>query len=235
MSGISISMDRNSANYINATDVSGYFALNVAGNTGISQALLFKNDLSIVLPSSVSAVGTVTGSNLSGTNTGDQNLSGYLLNTTDTLTGDLSVTGDVDLTTGQLEMRSVVALDHDGSSLYLKAPGTIFFFSGNANNGHINSSGNATFTGTVEASNLSGTNTGDEDLTTYVQKYTRLISEVTTSVEVTHSLNNAYPQVQVFEGADLVLCEVENTSASITTLKFNVAPTANQYRVVIHG
>jgi hypothetical protein len=32
-------------------------------------------------------------SNTSGTNTGDQDLSGYLLNTTDTLTGNLTVTG----------------------------------------------------------------------------------------------------------------------------------------------
>ena len=36
------------------------------------------------------ATGTVTGSNLSGTNTGDQDLSGYLLNTTDTHNGVLT-------------------------------------------------------------------------------------------------------------------------------------------------
>lgn len=35
--------------------------------------------------------GDITANNLSGTNTGDQNLSGYLLNTTDTLTGTLTM------------------------------------------------------------------------------------------------------------------------------------------------
>ena len=39
------------------------------------------------------ATGTILGSNLSGINTGDQDLSVYLLNTTDTFTGDLTVTG----------------------------------------------------------------------------------------------------------------------------------------------
>ena len=45
------------------------------------------------LKGKIDATGTVLGSNLSGTNTGDQDLSGYLLNTTDTLTGNLTVTG----------------------------------------------------------------------------------------------------------------------------------------------
>ena len=42
----------------------------------------------------------ISASNLSGTNTGDQDLSGYLLNTTDTFTGDLTVTGDIFLQGG---------------------------------------------------------------------------------------------------------------------------------------
>ena len=50
------------------------------------------------LKGDLSATGTVLGSNLSGTNTGDQDLSGYLLNTTDTLDGDLTVTGDIETT-----------------------------------------------------------------------------------------------------------------------------------------
>ncbi len=39
--------------------------------------------------------GDITADNFSGTNTGDQDLSGYLLNTTDTLTGNLTVTGTI--------------------------------------------------------------------------------------------------------------------------------------------
>jgi len=34
---------------------------------------------------------------------------------------------------------------------------------------------------------------------------------------------------------DVVICEVENTSINTTTFKFNVAPTLNQYRVIIVG
>jgi|TARA_B110000881_G_C18606017_1_gene540108 hypothetical protein len=39
--------------------------------------------------------GNIAATNLSGTNTGDQDLSGYLLNTTDTLTGRLTITSSV--------------------------------------------------------------------------------------------------------------------------------------------
>ncbi len=42
----------------------------------------------------------ISATNLSGTNTGDQDLSGYLLNTTDTFTGDLSVAGNIFLQGG---------------------------------------------------------------------------------------------------------------------------------------
>ena len=73
----------------------------------------------------VSASGTVTGSNLSGTNTGDQDLSGYstisgsdgkyLLNTTDTFTGDLTVAGSVLLNTGGARLR----LQRTGASNYI--------------------------------------------------------------------------------------------------------------------
>lgn len=65
--------------------------------------------------------------------------------------------------------------------------------------------------------------------------YNRLITETTTSVVVTHAIGNQFVQVQVYEGADLVVCEVELTSATTVTLKFTTAPTANQYRVVIVG
>ena len=44
-------------------------------------------------------------------------------------------------------------------------------------------------------------------------------------------------QVSVYEvaGMDKVECEVELTSATTTTLKFNVAPASNALRVVIVG
>ena len=58
-----------------------------------------------------------------------------------------------------------------------------------------------------------------------------------TSIPVTHSIGNQFVQASVYDVSttDKVECEIELTSASVTTFKFNVAPTTNQYRVVITG
>lgn len=56
-----------------------------------------------------------------------------------------------------------------------------------------------------------------------------------TSIPVTHGIGNQYVQTSVYEGTTKVECEVVLTSASVTTFKFNVAPTTNQYTVVITG
>jgi hypothetical protein len=57
------------------------------------------------------------------------------------------------------------------------------------------------------------------------------------SIPVTHSIGNQYVQASVYDvvSTDRVECEIELTSSSVTTFKFNVAPTTNQYRVVITG
>ena len=58
-----------------------------------------------------------------------------------------------------------------------------------------------------------------------------------TSIAVTHNIGNQWVQAQVYEVStkDQVECEIELTSASVTTFKFNVAPAANALRVVIIG
>jgi len=58
-----------------------------------------------------------------------------------------------------------------------------------------------------------------------------------TSIAVTHSIGNQYVQASVYEvsSTDQVMCEIELTSSTVTTFKFNTAPTTNQYRVVIIG
>ena len=58
-----------------------------------------------------------------------------------------------------------------------------------------------------------------------------------TSIPVTHSIGNQFVQASVYEvsGGDKVECEIELTSASVTTFKFNVAPAASALRVVIIG
>ncbi len=58
-----------------------------------------------------------------------------------------------------------------------------------------------------------------------------------TTIVVTHNIGNQHVQSQVFAvtGGDLVICEIENTSANTTTFKFNTAPTTAEFRVVIQG
>ena len=59
---------------------------------------------------------------------------------------------------------------------------------------------------------------------------------VATSIEVTHSLATRDVQVEVIRNSgdyDTVLCEVKRTSTNAVTLVFGVAPTTDQYRVLI--
>jgi hypothetical protein len=78
--------------------------------------------------------------------------------------GNMTISGDIDLTAGQLELRGDVALDHDGNALYVKAPSSIFFYPGNSNKANINSSGNFTLAGNLDI-NGTGTSTIAGDLT----------------------------------------------------------------------
>tara|TARA_R110002074_G_scaffold73487_2_gene168793 strand:+ start:1132 stop:2493 length:1362 start_codon:yes stop_codon:yes gene_type:complete len=66
--------------------------------------------------------------------------------------------------------------------------------------------------------------------------YSQLVGGATSQI-ITHSIGNQFVQVSVYEvaGMDKVECEVELTSATTTTLKFNVAPASNALRVVIVG
>ena len=87
--------------------------------------------------------------NTSGTNTGDQDLSGYLLNTTDTLTGDLTVSNVLNVDRADNGYTSNIGTTINGS---------IFA------EGRIYSLGDIDANGAMSASNLSGTNTGDQDI-----------------------------------------------------------------------
>jgi hypothetical protein len=58
-----------------------------------------------------------------------------------------------------------------------------------------------------------------------------------TSLPYTHGLNNQYVNAQVYDASTnaQVECDIILTSATVTTFVFAVAPTANQYRVVVIG
>ena len=72
-----------------------------------------------------------------------------------------------------------------------------------------------------------------------VRKYAAAIGDGTsTSITVTHNLNTRDVTVGVYSATstyDEVSCDVQHTTANTVTLLFSVAPTSNQYRVVVHG
>jgi hypothetical protein len=92
--------------------------------------------LGAITPSSVASAGTVTGSNLSGTNTGDQTTSG--------------TAGEISVATG-------------GANPVISLPSTLTL-TGKTINGGTFAPASVAATGNVTGLNLSGTNTGDQNV-----------------------------------------------------------------------
>ena len=72
-----------------------------------------------------------------------------------------------------------------------------------------------------------------------VRKYAANVGDgAATSYTITHSLNTKDVIVSVYDNSSPyaeVVCDVQHTSTSAITLLFSVAPTSNQYRVVVHA
>jgi hypothetical protein len=77
------------------------------------------------------------------------------------------------------------------------------------------------------------------DVDIVVRKYAANVGDGSaTSYTITHSLNTKDVQVTVYDNSSPyaeVICDVQHTSTSAVTLLFSVAPTSNQYRVVVQG
>lgn len=78
------------------------------------------------------------------------------------------------------------------------------------------------------------------DTSLVVRKFAQTLSTSATSYVITHNLNNQDVVVRVYDIVDTpyfaeVEVDVEHTSANTITLRFSVAPTANQYRVIVQG
>lgn len=72
----------------------------------------------------------------------------------------------------------------------------------------------------------------------FARKYTATIGDnSSTTIAVTHGLGSQWVTAQVFEvsSSEQVECDVVLTSSTQTSFTFAVAPTTNQYRVVITG
>ena len=77
------------------------------------------------------------------------------------------------------------------------------------------------------------------DTTVVVTKYAANVGDGTsTSITVTHNLGTKDVIVSIYDNSSPyaeVICDVQHTSTSAITLLFSVAPTSNQYRVVVHA
>lgn len=83
------------------------------------------------------------------------------------------------------------------------------------------------------------TNTVAIDTAVVVTKYAANVGDGSaTSYTITHNLGTRDVQVTVYDNTTPyaeVICDVQHTSTSVVTLLFSVAPTSNQYRVVVQG
>ena len=72
-----------------------------------------------------------------------------------------------------------------------------------------------------------------------VTKYSANVGDGSaTSYTITHNLGTRDVQVTVYDNSSPyaeVICDVQHTSTTAVTLLFSVAPTSNQYRVVVQG
>jgi hypothetical protein len=77
------------------------------------------------------------------------------------------------------------------------------------------------------------------DTAVVVTKYAASVGDGSaTSYTVTHNLGTKDVIVSVYDNSSPyaeVICDVQHTSTTAITLLFSVAPTSNQYRVVVHG
>ena len=83
------------------------------------------------------------------------------------------------------------------------------------------------------------TNTVAIDSTVVVSKYAASVGDgAATSYTVTHNLNTRDVIVTVYDNSSPyaeVITDVAHTTANTVTIAFSVAPTSNQYRVVVHA
>lgn len=77
------------------------------------------------------------------------------------------------------------------------------------------------------------------DTAVVVRKYAANVGNGSaTSIDVTHNLGTRDVTVGVYDNSTPyaeVLCDIEHKDTNTVTVKFAVAPTSNQYRVVVHG
>ena len=116
-----------------------------------------------------------------------------------------------------------------GAGTYTASNGVVLGAVGGANNF-------SAVAGTGITVNSGGINI---DTSVVVTKYAANVGNGSSqSITVTHNLGTKDVIVSVYDNSSPyaeVICDVEHTSTTAITLNFSVAPTSNQYRVVVHA
>jgi hypothetical protein len=147
-------------------------------------------------------------------------------------------TGDTQANTGwvlttdnpiTLNTTGLTFTQFSGAGTYTASNGVVLGATGGANNFSA-----------VAHTGISVTSSGIAiDTAVVVTKYAANVGDGSaTSYTITHSLNTKDVQVTVYDNSSPyaeVICDVQHTSTSAVTLLFSVAPTSNQYRVVVQG
>lgn len=165
--------------------------------------------------------GNLTIDSAGGTVTIDDNL---------TVTGDLTVSGSVTyLNTQTLQVSdNLVVLNYDVTGTPTENAGIEIERGTSANVSLLWNETDDRWTMTNDGTNF------------YVmaKKYSANLSSSSTAYTVTHNLNDRDVAVNVYRNSapyDTVETDVERTDANTVTLRFAVAPTSNEYRVVVVG
>lgn len=124
------------------------------------------------------------------------------------------------------------SLELDGTSLSKSATG-VRISSAAAANGLTESGG---LLSVGQGTGISvGADTVGIDTSVVVRKYAADCAATTNPQTFTHGLGTGDITVQVWEGTELVYCDVTKTGTTTFTVDFGAAPTSAQYRVVAHG
>jgi hypothetical protein len=138
---------------------------NVISGSAISASnATFTGD--VTASGNISASGTIIASNLSGTNTGDQDLAAYALTANVVANNATASFVNNSATSSFVNNSQTASFAITGSSVLFAS---------------ITASSNISSSGTIVASNVSGTNTGDQDLSSYAQTVNVVANSATAS------------------------------------------------------
>lgn len=204
---------------------------------------------------------TIAGTNVTGTVTNSSQLGGtaaasYALKADTHFIGTTSIA--LNRTSAAQSLTGITAIDGTAAAwttgrtitLTGDTTGASAAWTGSGNISFATTIADATVTGKVLTGYVAGTNTAiaatDTILAAFQKtqgqisarptKYAAAIAGTATSEVITHNLNSRDCIVQLYNATtpwEQVECDVEMTSVNTTTLRFAVAPTAGQYRVVI--